>query len=408
MDSKNLHRGTQLFELGRYNDAIKYFNDALAENPDDFNAKHFLAFSHFNLGNYDLSEELADSLLKELPNDPILFFLKAKIAFQKEDFDKALQSVEMSISIDPTDADFFALKGAIFLSLKKYEESLKNVNIGLRLNPKNNYCLNLRAQALTKLNRIDKAAETVKDILSDNPEDVFSHSNVGWVELETGNNKKALVHFKEALQLDPNFEHARLGMSTALKSKNIIYRWYLKYAFWIEKQSSKNQWFFIIGIYLAYRFSMKILDTAGMSYLVTPLIIVYLLFALGAWIMEPLSNTILSFDAYGKYLLDKQEKRSGLVLGGLLLLGIIALALFYTLDNMYFLVLGIAFFCSLLPIPRAFLITNKKGRNFGLCYGLLILFVGIFGALFTKDYFLLGAIVILMMVAFTWIGNLFN
>ena len=45
-------------------------------------------------------------------------------------------------------------------------------------------------------------------------------------ETMKGNNKKALEHFKEALQFNPNFEYARQGMSTALKSNNFVWKAY--------------------------------------------------------------------------------------------------------------------------------------------------------------------------------------
>ena len=107
-------------------------------------------------------------------------------------------------------------------------------------------------------------------------------------------------------------------MVTAIKSKNKVYNLYLRYSFWMSKQSGKNQWIFIIGIYIAYKISEKVISASGYTFLLIPLIIVYLLFALGTWIMEPLSNMLLILDKYGKYLLDKKEKLSGQIFFGLL------------------------------------------------------------------------------------------
>jgi tetratricopeptide (TPR) repeat protein len=262
----------------------------------------------------------------------------------------------------------------------------------------------MRAQILTKLDRVDEATETVEDILYDNPEDSYSHANVGWVELENGNNKKALEHFKEALQLDPNFEYAREGMSTVLKSKNFFYRWYLKYSFWIAKQSSTNQWAFIIGLYVVYRVSFKVLSENDMTYLAFPLMLAYLLFALGGWIMEPLSNTILNFDSYGKYLLSKNAKISGFIFGTLLVLGLISIVAFYLLKIDYALVLAATFICALLPLSRAFLLNSKKAQMIGISYGVIMIVAGIIGPFFV-DIYTVGITVFIMMMAYTWVGN---
>lgn len=404
MESSNLARGIQLIEIGRFKEAISFLQNAISENPNDSSAKYYLAICYFDTENYSRASLLADGLLHEMPYDPDIFFLKARIAMLQDRNLEAMEYVNEAISINPYDADYFGFKGALLLDKKVYENALDNVNLGLKINPKNAYCLNLRAQILTKLDRVEEANETVENILHDNPEDYYSHSNVGWVELENGNNKKALEHFKEALQFDPNFEYARQGMTTALKSKNFIYSWYLKYSFWIAKKSSKNQWFFIIGIYIIYRVSFKILSANDMTYLAVPLMIAYLLFALGGWIMEPLSNSILNFDSYGKYLLNTKQKISGFLFGGLVLLGLATTLGYFSSGIEYLLLLSVTFICAIIPLPRSFLHFGKKAQTIGLIYGILMLAIGVFGNLIFNIY-TAGIIVFILMLAYTWIGN---
>lgn len=406
MDSPNLQRGTQLHDLGRYKEAIPFLQKSIAENPHHWIGKFYLAICHFHLKDFDKATQITDALLSENPNESSVFYLKSQILFQKERYKDAMKYIDQAIALHPFEADYFGTKANIHMQEKNFEAALSKANEGLQLDAKNAYCLNLRAQALTKLKRIDQANETVENILYDNPEDAYSHTNVGWVALESGDTQKALDHFKQALSLDPNFEGARHGMSKALKSKNFIYRWYLKYAFWISNKSSKSQWVFIIGIYVAYRLLVKVLDASGMFYLAIPLIIAYLLFALGGWIMEPMSNTILNFDRYGKFLLGKDEKLSGYSFGILAVLGLLSGLLFYTMNYDYALVLAITFICTLIPLPRAFLAATKKAKIFGLAYGGVMLLIGIFGILFTNDFLLLETIVFIMLIAFTWIGGL--
>ncbi len=141
-----------------------------------------------------------------------------------------------------------------------------------------------------------------------------------------------------------------------------------------------------------------------MTYLAIPLMIAYLLFALGGWIMEPMSNTILNFDKYGKYLLDKSQKLSGYTFGGLLILSIASILVFYFFNTDYALTVAIAFLCALLPLPRAFLLGENKGKTFAMAYGVLILVVGLLGAFFTTNLNA-GIAVFALMMLYTWIGN---
>ncbi len=404
MQSSNFQRGMQLFELGRYTEAISYFSQDL----EQWDNKYMLALSYYRIGDLKKSESLSNGLLEEAPDNPNVFFLKSQIALHQDRDKEALSYINEALGINPYDADYFGLKGAILLQLKKYEEGLVAINEGLAIDPKNNFCLNTRAQLLTKLDRKQEAAHTIEDILLDNPEESYSHANVGWVALENNQLDKALSHFKEALRYDPNFEYAREGMSKALKAKNLIYRSYLKYEFWIAKQSSKNQWVFIIGIYIAYRIGIKALNASGLTFLAIPLIFLYLFFALGSWIMEPMSNTILSFNAYGKYLLSEKQKWSGYLFGLLLITAIFSTTVFYLTTYSYFLVLAIACAAALIPLPRAFLQYSSKARYFGIGVGVLLLLIGVFGILIIPNATTLITACILIMIAYTWVANVFN
>ncbi|QHI37351.1 Beta-barrel assembly-enhancing protease [Kordia antarctica] len=405
MESKSHLRGAQLFELGRFKEAIPVLNQAISESVYNYASKYYLALCFFNIDAYDKSSKIIDELLQESPNEGNLFFIKAQIASRLDKTSEALNLINQSIALDPYQADYFAFKGALLMANKKFEPALDFVNQGLQLDPKNAACLNLRARLLTKLNRKEEAQETVEHILYDNAEDDYAHANVGWVALENGNTKKALHHFKQALQLNPNMQYAREGMTTALKSKNFLYKWYLKYAFWMSNQSSRNQWIFIIGLYIAYRIGIVVLQASDLTFLVIPLVIVYLLFVLGGWIMEPLSNTILLADSYGKYLLQDRQKYSGYAFGGLALAGILAVGAYFTFGNELYMLWGLTFFCALLPLPGSFLREQKRTRLIGLFYGIAMICVGFFGVFFTNDIMLNGAIVLGMMVVYTWISG---
>ncbi|WP_442847130.1 tetratricopeptide repeat protein [Leeuwenhoekiella sp. H156] len=395
-------RGITLFELGRYEEAVKQ----LSENPADFTARYYLMLCFFNLKQYDRAELMTNELLAEDPNQPDIFFIKARIASQRNQDADALSFIDEAISMDPEEADYFGFKAGLLLDKKKYEEALGLANHGLSIDAKNNYCLNLRAQILTKLDRKEEAGETVENILYDNPEDSFSHANVGWVALEHGDHKKAMEHFRMALQLNPNNAYARSGMSTAIKAKNFIFRAHLKYAFWISKQQGKNQWIFIIGIYLVYRLSVELLGAAGLSVLAVPLIIAYLLFALGSWMIDPISNAILALDKNGKYLLDQNEKFSGIAIFSLVITALIAGSVFYATGIAYLAAIGLASLCAMVPLPSSFLRDGKRSRYFAMIYGSLILLVGLIGPFVVTDIGDVLIAIIFMLVAFTWLDNI--
>ena len=146
MESKNHLRGVQLFELGRFQEAISYLSDAVSEDVYNYPSKYYLALCFFNVEDYGKSSQMIDDLLRETPNEGNLFFLKAQIASRLDKLQDAIDLVEKSIQLDPYQADYFGFKGALLMDKKKFEEALHFVNKGLRLDPKNAACLNIRAR----------------------------------------------------------------------------------------------------------------------------------------------------------------------------------------------------------------------------------------------------------------------
>lgn len=408
MDSPNLERGIQLFEIGRYKDAIPYFQTALTEDVSNNDAKYYLAQAFFLNNDLDKALNLTLELRAEIPNWSSVYFILSQIYLHQDNIKDAEENIDKAIELNPEYENYFGQKAYILISKKKFEAALSFANQGLRIDPKSNFCLNARTIALTKLNRKEEAKSSIEHLLEDDPEDAHSHANVGWSYLEHNDTKKALTHFKEALSLNPNLDYARSGMVTAIKSKNKVYNLYLRYSFWMNKQSGKNQWIFIIGIYLLYKLSVKLISASGYTFLLIPLIIIYLLFALGSWIMEPLSNMLLILDKYGKYLLDEKEKLSGQIFFALLVGALIMFLCNIFTNNNYFIMLSLTCLAAILPLTRGVLAQTEKSKLINLAYGAIMLLSAIIMTLIGSPITTIGITVGIMFIAYTWFSNLFT
>ncbi|MCK8522800.1 tetratricopeptide repeat protein [Aquimarina sp. D1M17] len=405
MEDAIFERGFQLFQLKRYQDAINSLKEGLQREPENYFAKSLLVRCYIELDNFEVAEKLNESLLSQFPNEDELFYNRSAIKWHNKDLAKAIEAIDEAIRLDPYRADYFGYKGMILLESKDYQEGLATANDGLELDPNNVLCLNVRAQTLTKLKRNEEAQETINNTLHQDPEGSFSHANVGWVQLEQGNHVDAMHHFKESLKNDPNSRYAQEGMLEAIKAKNFVYRAYLKYAFWISNMKTQNQWFFIIGIYIVYRFLVKSVQFSQYPYLVFLIIVPYLLFALGGWIIGPLSNMILLFHSYGKYLLDKNDKLSGMIFFSCLLVSILSFGLFFGLGQDVFLLISVSALCAIIPLAKGALKEDKYSKIISFAIGAIIICAGLIGPFFTTDLMFLGTVSLLGLVAYTWIGN---
>lgn len=406
MDNPNLQRGIQLFENGRYKASIPYFKTSLTKNINNYTAKFLLAQAYFQTDDDEKAYKISIELRNEYPNEPDIYFLLSQIYLNKENEQEALLLINKAITLDPFDENYFGQKAYILLKQKQFEEALLLANEGLKINAKSTFCLNARTTALTKLKRKDEAQQTINSLLFDNPDNANSHANVGWSYLERNDNATALIHFKEALMLDPNIDYARSGMLTALKAKNKLYNLYLSYSFWLSNKSKKNQWVFIIGLYLVFNIAIKILSATNLSIIVIPLLIAYLLFALGGWIMDPLSNMILLFDKYGKYLLNKNDTLSGQLFFALLLSTLLFFIIYLATETNLFILISFASLAAILPLTKGALHETKKKRNVNFIYGSVFFIIALVGTLIGYPYTPIALTIGLLFIGYTWLGNL--
>ncbi|SEB35280.1 Tetratricopeptide repeat-containing protein [Tenacibaculum sp. MAR_2009_124] len=402
----NYERGIQLYELNRFTDASKKFQEALQETPDDFYSMYYLSLCYYHLNNLSQMKTTSEALISNFPDRSESHYLASIYHLTNNHVEKAHHFITNSISINPYEATYFGHKSLIEISKKQFTLALNTSNKGLNIDPKNKICLNARTKALTKLDKKEEAFETIKNTLQDNPDDDFTHANAGWVNLELDNHKKAQIHFKESLKHDPENEYAREGMLESIKAQNSIYRYFLKYSFWMQKKSSKYRWGIFIGLYLIYRVSLNLSENAGLTFIVPIIIFIYFSFVLGTWIITPISNAILLSNTYTKFLLDSKDKNAAIAFILLFFLGTSSVIIYYISPDSYLLFLITTIFCSIIPITHSLQRQNLSFRNIGLFYGILILLLVPLNVIF--DMNLSIVVPILMFVAYTWLSGFIN
>ncbi|CAL2088623.1 tetratricopeptide repeat protein [Tenacibaculum sp. 190524A02b] len=397
-------KGVQLFNLNRYKEASKYLKDSLTETPNDFYAQYYLALCFHHLDEFDNLKQIAIALVGQYPDSDEAHYLLSIYYLSIDNIDKAYEYINSAISLDSYEATYFGYKSLILIQKKEYTKALNTANQGLSIDAKNTLCLNTRTKALTKLQRKEDAFETLQNTLQNNPEDYFTRANAGWTNLELGNYKIAKVHFQEALQKDPNNEYAKEGMLEAIKAKNIVYRSFLKYSFWMEKKSSKYQWGIFISLYLLYRFSTKLSSEFGFSFMIPIIALLYFSFVLGSWIITPVSNAILLSDTYSKYLLNNKDKNAAYSFILLFSIAILSIFVYYYFNTPHLLFFVIATFSSIIPITHSIQKSSISIKNIGFLYGLIIFAIGIFNLIFSLNISIL--VPIIMFVAYTWLQSL--
>lgn len=353
MQEELFERASVLFEQKRYTESQKILMEILASNPN--NVMVMIMMAEIKIQEENLSEamQLIENGIVIEPHYDVLFYLKARIFLLQEKLDNALENINTAIEIDPYEANNFAFLGHILLMKKRFSEALEAANQALEIDAAHIFALNVRSTALLKLNLKEDSFKTIEGALNEDPNNSFTHANYGWGLLEKGQTVEALNHFSESLKNDPTSEYAQAGMAEALKSKYLIYRWFLKYNFWMSNLRSKNQWGFIIGFYVIFRILRTVATkNEALQPFLYPVIFLLAAFALSTWIMAPLSNLLFRLNKYGKHLLTTEEKKSSVLVGLSLLFFLIGAVAFLIEDSNVAIATAFFGFTMMLPLSR--------------------------------------------------------
>ncbi|MEQ8469815.1 MAG: tetratricopeptide repeat protein [Marinoscillum sp.] len=408
MSESLIQRAELLLSQQRHDEASEILASLLAQDPNNTIVLSMLSEVSLQQGKPKDSLEVINNAIRLAPDEDHLHYQKARILLDLKKYDEAEKSLDNAITYNPYDADHFALWSSIKIARKKYADGLDLANKALEIDSENLLALNNRSKALLKLDRKDESSQTIDGALNRDPNNAFTHTTIGWNELENGSHKKALHHFKEALKNDPNFTYAQAGMLQALKAKYLVYRWFLAYSFWISNMGKKYQWGFIIGFYVGFRVLRTVADSSpGLAPFLEPLLMILMILAFSSWIIAPLSNLFLRLNYYGRHLLSEDEKTSANLVGICASIFVIGLAgLLLSTDPIW---TGLTIFGFAMMIPCSTVFASSRQQytlplytvGLAIC-GLLALYQILVTDQLTSIF---STIFLLGVFAFQWLAN---
>ncbi len=322
---KFIERGRLLLEQGRTDEALKQAQQAMNLDPESTEALSLTARCHYARRDIAAGISAIRSAIALEPENSYYHYLLGFGYYRDQQHAPAVRSLEHSIRLNPYFAESYGLLAYVYRDEKDFKQALAKANEGLAIDPENITCLNVRSIAQNKLSMTDEAIETMQYALAQDPENEYTHSTIGWNYLEKGKHRIAGKHFREALRIDPNLSNAKEGLKESLKSKIPPYRWLLRYSFWINNKGKKARWMIPLGLYFGVRILATALNNDKSTEIIGGLIVVlYLLFVITSWLINPIANLFLLFHPYGRYALSATEKYTAISVVSSLLLGVVS------------------------------------------------------------------------------------
>jgi len=325
----SLSRASVLLDQNRPDLAAAELRQAIGCEPDNPTLFQALSSAYFMSDHMEDAENTAIRAVELDPDSWLSHQALANAQLGRNKPKQALKSAKRTVELGPNEAQAWLVLAMANSALHDPKQVIVAAERGLELDPDSLTLQSLRNSALANLGRsigLDEARST----LSADPQNELSHVVLGAALLKSGDHRQAMVHFKEALRIDPNFEGAREGLLEALKARTWIYRPILWYTHMLQRLSGSQQIAFmvvVIGLYfLLKRLPQWAPPIAPYVEIARALLVAMFVFL---FVGDPLLNCILRFDRDGRHVLTPHESRFSLIAGVLVL----PLAAFWLTSN---------------------------------------------------------------------------
>jgi predicted O-linked N-acetylglucosamine transferase (SPINDLY family) len=231
----------QQHQAGRLSEAEALYRDALAKDPDNVDAWHFLGVIAFQRGDPAQAVQLISNALSRNDSNAAAYNNLGNALAALGRRHDSLRAYVDAIALQPEYADAVSNLGSVFRSLGKLERAiscyqraiaitpgLRLAQIGLkktleelsqRLAPPATQVDPIDAEIARGLllqaeGRIDEAIERYRGILDLRPEVAEAHFNLGNAYREQGRIDEGIASFRQALALEPDFPAAHVNLGS--------------------------------------------------------------------------------------------------------------------------------------------------------------------------------------------------
>jgi tetratricopeptide (TPR) repeat protein/predicted amidohydrolase len=214
LDQKNkeacdLHdKGITLRDLGKYDEALKFFERAVELKPDYEEAWYDKGWILGKLGKYEEALKCYDKVIELRPDCEDAWYNKGVTLGKLGKYEEALKCYDKAVELRPDDEEVWLNKGWILGELGKYEEELKCYDKAVELKPDYEKAWLNKGVTLDKLGKYEEALKCYDKAVELKPDYEKAWYNKGVTLGKLGKYEEALKCYDKVIELRPDDEDA--------------------------------------------------------------------------------------------------------------------------------------------------------------------------------------------------------
>jgi len=201
--------------LGRYQDEIESYKQAIRINPDYAEAHGALGIAYGSLGRY---EDAVESLKQAIRINPDLAEAHYSLGLAYDElgrYENAVESYKQTIRIKPDYVEAYCRLGIAYGKLGRHQDAAEAFKQVIIIKPDDAEAHNNLGLAYSKLGRYQEAIESYKQTIKINPDLADAHYNLGYDYSQLGRYQEAIGAYKQAIRIKPDDAeaHYNLGLN---------------------------------------------------------------------------------------------------------------------------------------------------------------------------------------------------
>jgi tetratricopeptide (TPR) repeat protein len=200
------YKGATLARLRRHEEALQCYDQALEINPEYVSAWCYKGFSLARLGHHEEAIQCYDRALEINPQHASSWYNKGVSLAKLGRHDEAIQCYDQVIEINPKIGWAWYGKSLCLIELERYEEAVKCCDRTLEVNPQIDLAWYYKGVSLSKLNRYEEAIRCYDRVLKIKPRYASAWAGKGFNLSKLERHEEAIECYDKALEINPNLD----------------------------------------------------------------------------------------------------------------------------------------------------------------------------------------------------------